>query len=75
MTKDQKNENEHDKEAGDIGRRNFVALSMAAGLALRQEGPLRQALMLSKATSKSRRLTAYTTRRSFTRRSVPIQAC
>jgi carboxymethylenebutenolidase len=31
MTKDQKNENEHD-EAGDIGRRNFVALSMAAGL-------------------------------------------
>lgn len=33
MTEDQKNQQQNDQPAGDIGRRDFVALSVAAGLA------------------------------------------
>src|SRR6478672_3162524 len=33
MTEDQKNQQKNDTQSGDIGRRDFVALSVAAGLA------------------------------------------
>ena len=69
MTEDQKNQPKNDPHPADIARRDFVALSVAAGLAATASRPRQQALRSSRPTSRSRRPMAPATPRSFTPRS------
>ncbi len=72
MMEDQGNPKKNETLPSDIARRDFVALSVAAGLAGQ---PRRRALTSSKPTSRFRLLTELATPRSFTRKPAPIRAC
>ena len=75
MTEDQKDQQKNDVQSGDIARRDFVALSVAAGLAATDSRLRPQALTSSRPTSRSRLRMEPAMPRSFSRRPVRIRAC